>query len=204
MYLTSSIALVGPICAGKTTLSQVIGDFFSLPVVHTDAHKGQYFLESGFNEEHAEDILKEEGIEAYYSYLKGFEYDYIVNNLVLPSSPSIYDFGAGFVCFDEVFKKLEVIKFLEKFDNVFLILPHKDQEKSYQLIYNRLIERSKTDKELFNYIIGKNFDLIEYFLQKFQDLSCHTKMEKIFTSYSLRHTLKNIITHLIEAKGVIL
>ena len=134
MRLTSSVALVGPICAGKTTLSQIIGEFFSLPVIHTDAHKDQYFLKGGFNEERAENILKEEGIKAYYSYLKGFEYDYMVNSLAVPSHPCIYDFGAGFVCFEEVFKKLEITKLLEKFDNIFLILPHQDEKKSYQLI----------------------------------------------------------------------
>lgn len=151
--MISDIILIGPIRAGKTTLSRLLAAELGVPCVHMDLLCWDYYREIGIYE--AEDCNGPDGMLAWRFPV------YAVERLLAEHSGCVQDFGAGHSVYREEEAFVQVKKALEPYPNVFLILPSPDQEESWRI----LEERNQTNPWLRDFSARQGYNPNEHFLQ---------------------------------------
>ena len=127
--------LIGPVGAGKTSISAILSKALDVPHVEYDAHRLAYFQELGFDMDVNLALHAREGWPTMYRYWKVFS-PYAIERL-LAEHTGVLDLGGGAV----VCEHIEVLHRLRAafapFPNVVLLRPYPDLEQSLTLLNER-------------------------------------------------------------------
>ena len=130
------IILIGPIRSGKSTLGWMISEKLGAPQRSMDSLRMGYYGEIGYDEELAGKIREKDGFLGLYRYWKPFE-AYSVKRILADHSNCVIDFGGGHSVYedDELFAGVQQV--LAPYQNIVLILPSADLDKSVQILNDR-------------------------------------------------------------------
>ena len=137
--MTSTIILIGPIGAGKTTIGHLLADTLGLPLCSIDHVRSTYYEKVGYDTTLAAQIAaSDQGIQGVLRYSKPFEAQ-MVEMVLADHQHHIIDFGASNSVYDdtELFSRVE--NALAPYPNVILLLPSPDLDESVEILKDRLI-----------------------------------------------------------------
>lgn len=138
------IVLIGPICAGKSTIAVLLAEKLQMPRVEMDELRWHYFKAAGYSDDEARRIFQSEGNLGVLRYSKPFEAQ-MVEKLVADYPEHIIDMGAGHSVYDnpEDFERVRMA--LAPFDSVILVLPSPDEEKSIAVLNDRFTKLLRSE-----------------------------------------------------------
>ncbi|WP_100011805.1 shikimate kinase [Lentibacillus sediminis] len=135
--MIDTIILIGPICAGKSTVGKAISDRLGVPQRPMDDLRFDYYREIGFNKKKQDKILENDGYKAMYKYWKPFE-AHAVKRVLEDYPDHVHDFGAGHSVYEDEHLLKEVKAVLDRYKNVFLLLPSQNEQESISILHERL------------------------------------------------------------------
>lgn len=149
-----SIIFIGPMCAGKSTISKLISEKIKMPLISLDSREqlAEYYNKIG----------SINGFKLQELALVG----YVLSEL---KEPSIINFGAGHSIQENLIYRMELQKMMSKFKNVVLIEPSRNPEISEKILterirlrehYNANPNKIKQNKHFIN--CGYNEQLASY------------------------------------------
>ena len=159
--MNSTIILIGPLGAGKTTVGQFLAEKLDLPFCSVDEVRPAYYEKVGYDKNLATQIAASDlGIQGVLRYSKPFEAQMVEQ--VLADYQGVIDFGASNSVYDDQALFARVEHALAPYPNVILLLPSPDLDESVEILKNRL-KRALTDagKECTDEL----FELNEYFVR---------------------------------------
>jgi shikimate kinase len=162
------VILIGPIGAGKSTLSRLVAQRLGLPCRHMDQVRTRYYKEIGYDEELAQQIHDREGFLGVYRYWKPFE-AHAVERLLSEGGDAVVDFGGGHSVYEDDVLFSRVERVLAPYPYVILILPSPDKEESIRVL-----------KERKGKVVSSGFDFHEHFVRHHSnyDLAKHVVYTK--------------------------
>lgn len=137
--MDSTIILIGPMSAGKSTIAALLAEKLVCPRYSLDDKRWEYYQEIGYDEAKASEISKADGMIGLLHYWKPFEAHAVVRMLSEHGS-GVIDFGAGHSVYedDALFKRVQDALALYPF--VFLLLPSPDSDKSVKILNSRFVQ----------------------------------------------------------------
>jgi shikimate kinase len=189
--MISTIILIGPLGAGKTTVGHLLAEKLGLPFCSVDEVRSEYYQKVGYDKAFASQMAaSDQGLQGVLRYSKPFEAEMVEQ--VLADHSGILDFGASNSVYEDQALFARVANALAPYPNVILLLPSPDLDESAQILKARLIqmlteaEREFTD-ELFtlnryfvehpsNHQLAK---LVIYTKQKTPEETCDEIVQKI-------------------------
>jgi shikimate kinase len=136
----SSILLIGPLCAGKSTVGQLLAEKLGLPQCSLDALPLQCFIELGFEPQRVAVLSETEGWMAVYDYMLEFGVR-AVERLLAEHSGHVIDFGAPYSIYRNEALLERVKKAFSPYPNVVLLLPSPDLDESTRILKARMARR---------------------------------------------------------------
>lgn len=140
----TTVLLIGPMCAGKSTLAALLSKRLDLPRIEMDDIRWDYYAEIGYDSQKAARLAQsDEGMMALIQYWKPFE-AHAVARALEEHQGCVLDFGAGHSVFEDEALLEKVETALAPFKNVFLILPSPDPVESVEVLnrrFRQLLER---------------------------------------------------------------
>jgi shikimate kinase len=132
----STIILIGPMSAGKSTIAKLLAEKLGLPQYAVDDDRWTYYDEIGYDKAEAAKIVESEGMVGLLRYWKPFE-AHAVERALADHRDCVIDFGAGHSVYEDeaLFKRVQ--RALEPYPNVILILPSPDLDESTQILNAR-------------------------------------------------------------------
>jgi hypothetical protein len=130
------ILFIGPVRAGKTTVSRLLAGRLSLPYVSLDEIRWNYYRELGYDDSLAKKIRLEGGFLALVFYRQLFD-SYAVERVLLDYSEAVIDCGAGVGPYENQLHLERVQKLFDPLPNVFLLLPSPDIEETLRILRER-------------------------------------------------------------------
>lgn len=159
--MNSTIILIGPLGAGKTTVGQLLADKLDLPFCSVDKVREEYFQKVGYDKTLASEIAKsDQGIQGLLRYSKPFEAQMIEK--VLADHHGIIDFGASNSVYDDQALFTRIESALAPYPNVILLLPSSAVDESVEILKNRLTKMLTEEGKEFT---DELFELNEYFVK---------------------------------------
>jgi shikimate kinase len=159
--MNSTIILIGPIGAGKTTVGHLLAEKLDLPFCSVDDVREAYYRKVGYDKNVASQIASsKEGLQGVLRYSKPFEAQMVEQ--VLADHHGIIDFGASNSVFDDKDLFARVEKALAPYPNVILLLPAPDLDESVEILKDRLIQMLTKSGQGFT---DELFELNEYFVK---------------------------------------
>jgi shikimate kinase len=157
------VILIGPIGAGKSTLSMLIAEKLGIPCRHMDQVRARYYKEIGYDDDLAQQILNKDSFLGLYRYWKPFE-AHAVERLLSENEEVVIDFGGGHSVYEDAALFARVQKALAPYPYVILILPSPDKEKSVKILNQRT-----------GGVVSEGFDFHEHFVTRHSnyDLAKH-------------------------------
>ncbi|HEU5098340.1 MAG TPA: shikimate kinase [Roseiflexaceae bacterium] len=135
--MDTTIVLIGPPGAGKTTVAPLLAKRLGRPVIDLDTERWAYYAEIGYRHDHAQWLVEEQGLEALIAYWKPFEL-YAVERVLSDHTGSIIAFGAGHSVYDDATQFARVHSRLARCQHVVLIMPTPDRAQAIQHLNARL------------------------------------------------------------------
>lgn len=138
-----TIILIGPMCAGKSTVAELLAARLNLPQYAVDDDRWDYYKEIGYDEAAAAAIVRSEGMVGLLRYWKPFE-AHTVERVLAEHAGGVIDFGAGHSVYDDEALFARVQAALAPFPNVVLLLPSPDLDESVAVLnarFTALLER---------------------------------------------------------------
>lgn len=188
--INKSIALVGPMCSGKSTLSFFLGEIISMKVFNLD-----YIKKEHINIHNSHKFSYEKDVEDQLRHQSELEKFFLFNYFIDLPLPGIYDFGSGMLW---NFSIEEIIKISELFDYFILVLPSFNKKEGYDILKERFSCRKEKDPEIDFYNIDKRFNAIKTFYVFYLKLATYFSWPTILTKYPVEVS----ILHLIEQLGL--
>ncbi|RMA90615.1 LOW QUALITY PROTEIN: shikimate kinase [Priestia megaterium] len=148
--MQTPIILIGPMCAGKTTVGEKVAKKLDIPQCSMDEVRFSYYREIGFSKETQQNIREKQGFQGMYAYWK----PYAVKRILEEYKHAVIDFGAGHSVYEDMGLFQQVEKTLKPYQSLFLLLPSADKEESIQLLHQRL-QQITDDKDVFE--LNKHF-----------------------------------------------
>jgi shikimate kinase len=140
--MQKGIVLIGPICAGKSTLAALLAEKLAMPRIEVDELRWKYFEQTGYSKEEAKRIHQAEGNLGVLRYSKPFEAQMVA--AILRDHPrAVIDFGAGHSVYDDSADFERVQAALQPFI-VVLVLPCPDPDEAISILnarFKTLLER---------------------------------------------------------------
>ncbi|MBN2556259.1 MAG: hypothetical protein JXA97_10015 [Anaerolineales bacterium] len=141
--MQDTIILIGPMCAGKTTIAKLLAGELGTPRVELDELRWDYYPEAGYDDEEARRIHAHSGNLGVLAYCKPFEV-HAVERVLQDHPGAVIDFGAGHTVQENpaLLKRLQ--RALAPHPHVILLLPASDPEDSIRILNQRfrtLLER---------------------------------------------------------------
>jgi adenylate kinase family enzyme len=160
--MNSTIILIGPLGAGKSTAGHLLAEKLGLPQCSVDDVRWKYYEEIGYDKVLASKIAKSnQGVRGQLRYSKPFEV-HAVEKVLSDHSSSVIDFGASNSVYDDELLFSRIQNALAPFPNVILLLPSPDLEESVKILNTRLNQIVKAKGEEINPELS---DLNEYFIK---------------------------------------
>ena len=137
--MKSILVLIGPMCAGKSTLAKLLAERLDVPRIELDEVRQRFYHEIGYDEKHASKIVGDEGMMGLITYWKPFE-AHAVERALEEFKTCVMDFGAGHSVYEnnELFSRVE--NALKPHKHVILILPSPDLDRSVEIVNQRFSE----------------------------------------------------------------
>jgi shikimate kinase len=159
--MTSTIILIGPLGAGKTTVGHLLAEKLDLPFCSVDEVRWAYYQKAGYDKTLASQVAaSDRGIQGVLRYSKPFEAQMVEQ--VLADRHGIIDFGASNSVYDDKDLLAQVENALAPYPNVILLLPSPDLDESIEILKHRLIRMlTEAGKEFTDEL----FELNEYFVK---------------------------------------
>ncbi|MCU0493968.1 MAG: hypothetical protein MUD01_20450 [Chloroflexaceae bacterium] len=132
------LVLIGPIGVGKTTVSELLGARMGLPVVCLDEIAGSYYAEVGFDDATSARLIKELGFGQFYRQLQP-ALAHATIRMIGDYTDGIMDLGAGHSHFADHALFNQVQHALAPCNNVVLLLPTADLQRSVEILRARSI-----------------------------------------------------------------
>ena len=151
-FMNFKVILIGPISAGKSTLSNLIAEKLGIPCRHMDQVRIRYYKEIGYDDDLAEQINRKDGFLGLYRYWKPFE-AHAVERLLSENEDVVIDFGGGHSVYEDDALFARVQKVMAPYPYVILILPSRDKEKSLKILNDRT-----------GGVVSEGFDFHEHFV----------------------------------------
>jgi hypothetical protein len=134
--MTPTVILIGPICAGKSTIATLLAEKLNLPHYSVDDERWAYYEEAGYDKAAVKQIADSEGMVGVLRYWKPFEV-HAVERVLADHSGSVIDFGAGHSVHEDPDLFARVERALAPFPNVILLLPSADLDESVAILNDR-------------------------------------------------------------------
>jgi hypothetical protein len=135
--VTPPIILIGPICAGKSTVAALLAQELGLPRVELDEIRWPYYTEAGFDQAVARELMEDDaGIIAFLTYCKPFE-AHAVARVIEDYPDTVIDFGAGHSVYEDAALFTRVEQALAPVPHVFLLLPSPQPDESVAILNTR-------------------------------------------------------------------
>ncbi|MEX1071016.1 MAG: shikimate kinase [Anaerolineales bacterium] len=132
-----TIILIGPMCAGKSTVAELLAKKLAIPHYAVDDHRWDLYEQTDYSKEVAAQIMKsDQGTLGLLQYMKPFEV-YAVERILAEQSNCVIDFGAGHSVHEDPQLFARVEKAMAPFDNVILLLPSEDVDQSVKILNER-------------------------------------------------------------------
>lgn len=155
--MSSTIILIGPLGAGKTTVGQLLAKQLGVPFCSVDSVRPAYYQKVGYDRTAA---ASGEGVRDVMRSSKPFEARMV--EMVLAEHHGVIDFGASNSVYDEAGLLARVEKALAPYPHVILLQPSPDADESAEILKTRLIGMlTKAGKEFSDEL----FELNEYFIR---------------------------------------
>jgi shikimate kinase len=159
--MNTTIVLIGPLGAGKSTVARLLAKKLELPLCSLDQVRAAYYENAGYDQTIASQIAASvRGIWGRLHYSKPFEARMVEQ--VLAEHQGVIDFGASNSVYeeDDLFERVE--KALTPYPNVILLLPSPDLDESVAMLQDRLIRMLiEAGKDYSDEL----FELNEYFIK---------------------------------------
>jgi shikimate kinase len=133
----NGIILLGPICAGKSTIAERLAARLGRTRVEMDEHRWEYFERTAYSKDEARRIFHEQGNMGVLRYSKPFEAQ-MVEEVLHDFPDHIIDFGAGHSVHEDAKDFARVQAALAGFARVILVLPSADKQESIRVLNERL------------------------------------------------------------------
>lgn len=144
MQKNPMIILIGPMCAGKSTIAKMLAERLGIKRYELDSLRDGYYDEIGYDRELASKIANgEEGMMGLIKYWKPFE-AYAVERALSEYENCVIDFGAGHSVYEDEELFIRVQNALAPFDYVVLLLPSPDLDVSVEVLnarFSQLLQR---------------------------------------------------------------
>lgn len=135
--MTATIVMIGPICAGKSTVARLLAARLHQSHVELDEIRWPYYNEAGFDADVARSIVESDGgMIAFLRYCKPFEV-HAVERVLVDHAGSVIDFGAGHSVHDDAALFARVEQALAPVPHVVLLLPSPDVDESVRILNER-------------------------------------------------------------------
>jgi shikimate kinase len=159
--MNSTLILIGPIGAGKTSVGYLLAEKLNLPFCSVDDVRDAYYQKVGYDKDIASQIAaSDQGIQGVLRYSKPFEARMVER--VLADHHGIVDFGASNSVYDDKDLFARVENALAPYPNVILLLPSPDMEETVEILKDRLMRMLTEAGKGFT---DELFELNEYFVQ---------------------------------------
>jgi adenylate kinase family enzyme len=159
--MSSTIILIGPLGAGKTTVGQLLAEKLGLPFCSVDTVREEYYQKVGYDQALASQLAaSEQGLQEVLRYSKPFEARMVEQ--ILADYHGVIDFGASNSVYEDEGLFTRVENALAPYPNVMLLLPSPDLDESAEILKERLIRMLiESGKEFTDEL----FELNEYFVK---------------------------------------
>jgi shikimate kinase len=137
--MNSTIILIGPMSAGKSTIGALLAEKLACPRYSLDDLRWDYYKEIGYDESSADRIRQTEGMTGLLQYWKPFEAHAVVRILAEYRS-GVIDFGAGHSVYEDEVLFSRVQQALAPNPFVILLLPSSDPDESVEILNKRFVE----------------------------------------------------------------
>lgn len=188
--MAENIILIGPSKAGKTTISEILGEQLKRPVVALDDLRWEYYAEVGYDAEEAQRIRTKKGLMGIVAYWKRFDLHAVQRVLADYPQDTVIAFGAGHSYYEDA-ESLAQAKSALAGQHVVLLLPAPGIDEALSMLEARLAEE---DPSLVGGAIG---DFNRRFLEYYANPTLAT-----LTIYTQNQTPQQTCTAIIEQLGL--
>lgn len=130
------IVLIGPICAGKSTIAELLAEKLAITRYELDEHRWSFYQEIGYDEAEASQIASKHGMTGLMNYWKPFE-AYAVERVIATQANCVIDFGAGHSVYEDATLFERVATALAPCPYVILVMPSPNRAESLAILNNR-------------------------------------------------------------------
>lgn len=164
-----NIILIGPLATGKSALATELSILTGMRNIPIDKIKWYYRFRNGYDLVKSTNLLRCNGFDALIEYAQNYFGPREIN-AILQEFSGVIDFGASDTQFNDLRKLKELHFYLDKYPNIFLILPSEDEQKSKEVLDSRLRKRYKNDP-LKGPVIDSYLKKNEEFIRSYQNYS---------------------------------
>lgn len=154
----NNIIIIGPVGAGKSTQGKLIAKALNKRLLSLDRIAEDYYRANGFSESQFQKAENEKGFLAAYR-LWWPSLAYAAQQVVLDYTDCVIDFGAGHSHYEDELLYKGVKEALGVCQNIILLLPTEDLDRSVSLLKERTINQRNTDW------IMEGYDFIEHWVK---------------------------------------
>jgi shikimate kinase len=131
------IILIGPMCAGKSTIAALLAERLKLQRAELDELRWGYFDDIGYDHEAAKKLHEQGDLFGLVAFWRPLEVKSIVR-VIAEHSNCVIDFGASNSVFDDKGMLTTVKNALAALPNVILLMPSPDPDESMQILNMRI------------------------------------------------------------------
>ena len=160
--MKSTLILIGPLGAGKSTVGHLLAEMLGLPECSVDDVRWKYYEEIGYDKALASKIAaSDQGIRAQLRYSEPFD-AHAIERILADHRNGVIDFGASNSVYENKLLFNRVKNILDPYPNVILLLPSSDLDESVEILNTRLTRMLKAKGEEMNHEL---LDLNEHFIK---------------------------------------